>query len=95
MSIDFSYELEYPTCARKDMDEYFMPIIWIHLFGVMNEGNCTQYNFVFHEPGKSNSYSLISSSLPGYMFSFCITDYCSGQSKNLAVVSYRTERVVA
>lgn len=42
------------------MDEYYMPNIRTHMFGVLNEGSSTQYNFLFHEPGKSNPDSVIS-----------------------------------
>lgn len=91
--------------AREKMDEYVMPRVRRYLFGVVNEGSGTQHNFVFHEPGKSNSYSAISMlheylehqvpALGTFSVLRISVDSCSGQNKNNAVVSYLEARVAA
>lgn len=60
VSFDFSHAIEYPSRAREKMDEYFMPKIRVHVFGIVNEGSGTQHNYLFHKPGRSNPDAVIS-----------------------------------
>ena len=46
--------------AREKIDEWFMPKFRANLFGIVNEGACTQHNYFFHEPGKCYSNAVVS-----------------------------------
>ncbi len=60
VSIDFSHCHEYPHRTSEPIDEYFMPKVRTHVFGIVNEGSGIQYNYLFHEPGKFDPEAVVS-----------------------------------
>lgn len=51
---------KYPSRVREKMDEYYLPKVRTHLFGIVNEGAGTEHNYLIHKPGKSNPNAVIS-----------------------------------
>lgn len=91
ISFDFSHALEYPHEAHERMDEYFMPKIRTHIFGIVNEGSGIQYNYMFHEPGKCDPNSVISmlhDFLENEIPTLGSADACSAQNRSNAMVNY-------